>query len=157
MLFITDNLSTSNVSLESICNIRYEEITETIVSKMCKSTRPACSFSNEWAARHMSRLLDTKFMYSGNGDCFVMSQNDVAIVTQYRPVAKANSGKHEVGKGVRRYFKVTCRRDYEVFGFGEEFVILDRDGATSSNIVNMDVHTCEALEALYVQCNEMNL
>tara|TARA_Y100001956_G_scaffold11440_4_gene10393 strand:+ start:3684 stop:4121 length:438 start_codon:yes stop_codon:yes gene_type:complete len=143
MFYITDTFNIEDVSIFSIADLRFEEITETQFKKMCDGSPKVVSFKDRKALSTINRLLG-EIHQTTEEQCFTrLLPTDVVVLYQRE--------KSSTTADWRKLFKVTCRRDFEVFEIDDAAVILDRDG----NIIKRT--TANRFEDLLHDCREMNL
>ncbi len=144
MFYITDTFNVASVSLKYISEIRFEEITQNQFKKMCDGSDKQISFSDRNVLGYVNRLLGEIHKVEECTQAPRLEPTDVVVLFQQRRFTNASENP--------KIFKVTCRRDYEVFDINGVPVILDRDG----NVVDHgetapDTHTLKA------KCQELNL
>lgn len=125
MLFITDTFDVSMVHPENIANLRFEELTQNQVKKMSRGvTNVTVGVEDRGLLGTYNGLSGTLNRPQGLGP-IKMNELDVVILLHKRVYTGAPTDN--------KFFKVTCRRDFEIFDIDGTAVILDRDG---------EVHGC---------------
>ncbi len=125
MLYVTDNFAVSMVSPDNVANLRFEELSEKQAKAMTRG------LTNVTVGISDRKLLGVYNSLSGTLNrprCLegvVVCETDVVILLR---------GAMYVGAPAsQKFFRVTCRKDFEIFDINGTAVILDRDG---------EVHGC---------------
>lgn len=143
MFYITDTFNIESVSIYNIANLRFEEITAEQLKKMCDASPKIVAFKDRKALGAVNRLLGEIHQASDQKGILKLDPTDVLVLFQRRKFSTVGD-KH-------KFFKVTCRRDFEVFGFDNTWVILDRDGNVHDKAID---ESC--LEKLHATCRNLN-
>lgn len=143
MFYITDTFNIESVSINNIANLRFEEITAEQLKKMCDDSPKIVAFHDRKALGAINRLLGEIHQASDQKGILKLDPTDVLVLFQRR--------KFSTVADQHKFFKVTCRRDFEVFGFDDKWVILDRDGNVHDKATD---ESC--LEKLHATCRNLN-
>ncbi len=120
MLYVTDNFTVSMVSIDDVANLRFEELSEKQVKIM---TRGLTDVTVGISDRKLLGVYNSLSATLNRPRCLegvVVCETDVVILLRGPMYVGASTGQ--------KFFRVTCRKDFEIFDINGISVLLDRDG-----------------------------